>query len=174
MQPANPLRLFIALPVPEPAGRALSAYAVKFRGLRFAKNLHLTLTFIGNVPASDPYESALASVHGRPFSILVDCLGIFRQGILWAGANPNPDLLALKSAIDAALGPTGLIAEKRLYKPHITLSRFSPGRAAEFAKITDSLNPNLSWLADRFILYKSTLAPTGAIHEIIREFALAG
>ncbi|MDR1036488.1 MAG: 2'-5' RNA ligase family protein, partial [Deltaproteobacteria bacterium] len=105
------LRLFTAIPVPEAAFREIRK-ALSGRGdilERLPSRLHVTLRFMGNVPASllpEVREALLTASGPPPFSLELGPLGVFRRRedtVLWAGLKPSEELSALKARVDAAL-----------------------------------------------------------------------
>ncbi len=99
-----------------------------------AKDLHLTLHYLGNTPQEDIAllgEALETAVEGVP-PIEVDYrgLGAFpsleRPRVLWAGVQ-EPDggtcLRDLQRAIGRALREVGYRPEKRAFHPHVTLAR---------------------------------------------------
>jgi 2'-5' RNA ligase len=92
--------------------------------------------------------------------------------VLWLGLDPAEPLANLKRAIDASLGPD---TEHASYSPHLTLARFTH-------KPDPTLTQFLSrhrgyhgapWPVACFTLYKSTLHPGAAVHEVVATYPLA-
>jgi 2'-5' RNA ligase len=96
-----------------------------------AANIHLTLKFLGHIPA----ESAEA-VHGKlrqglagraPFELEVRGLGAFPSAshprVLWAGVRPHERLAALQQEVEAWCEALGHAREERAFHPHLTVGR---------------------------------------------------
>lgn len=137
---APPVRLFVALDVPEriqaPIIDALASWRRSFPELRWVppQNWHLTLMFMG---ATDPrwlgwVRERLSGVATgiRPFHMRLGGLGSFpsaeRAGVIWAGLDEGePEATALASKIQAALAPR-FPAHGRGFRAHLTLARCDP------------------------------------------------
>jgi 2''-5'' RNA ligase len=132
------MRLFIGIEFPEPVIAALSAAQAQLRADcergRFKRweNFHLTLKFLGEVPAAGvprliPPLAAVAAGIG-PFSVGLGRLGRFGAGVpvrtVWADvAGDLERLAALQRRVETALVPCGFPAERRPWRPHITLAQ---------------------------------------------------
>jgi len=128
--PAAGVRLFIAL-WPEAAVReALYAQAAPYAALGRrlpARNLHVTLAFLGAVPAGRIEELARLLRSARPpaCKLSFDRLGYFaRTRVLWAGCSVVPaPLAAYQQRLMTAQAGAGFRDEKRDFEPHVTLLR---------------------------------------------------
>ena len=103
-------------------------------------NLHLTLKFLGEV---DPgvtadiitaLDSACAGRHALGLNA-AGC-GAFPNArapkVVWLGLGGQTDLVAqMARAVETALEPLGFEAEKRAFKPHLTLGRVRRPLAGE-------------------------------------------
>ena len=130
------MRVFYAIEFPEPVQSEFAALrnAVRDRmekgSLTRTGNFHLTLRFIGEAaPVDWPAlmrigETAARSI--RPFSLLPTGWGTFGkpgQSILWIGLRNDPSLLALQSAVEAAVQSGGYPGETKPFRPHVTIGR---------------------------------------------------
>jgi 2'-5' RNA ligase len=177
------MRLFIAVDLP-PALRALVAKLCQGIGdARWTRpeQLHITLRFMGDTPEAEVPEvqRKLRDVVVPGFSLALTGPGFFPPPgsrkparVLWLGLAPPAPLQALKLAIDDVLGPDPE-ADRRGFSPHLTLARF-PTRPrdldqflARHAGFTAGPFPVPS-----FRLYRSTLRPEGALHEILETYPL--
>ncbi|MBX3661884.1 MAG: RNA 2',3'-cyclic phosphodiesterase [Burkholderiales bacterium] len=139
------MRLFFAL-WPQPALRtALAAAARRLQpgcGGRMpaARNLHLTLAFLGDVAAGRLPE--LAEIAGEaaaavpPFTMGLECFGWWpRQRLVWAAPVACPPALqVLAEVLAGGLRAAGFRSERRRFLPHVTLlrdARHAPAAAAE-------------------------------------------
>jgi 2'-5' RNA ligase len=106
------------------------------------QDLHLTLAFLGDVPAERRacYEAAADDIRGAPFEVRLERVGHWpRPRILWCGPQANPpELAALVQSLEAALRPCGFAGEDRAYAAHLTLAR----------KVTTPPAPLAAWHAD--------------------------
>lgn len=108
-----------------------------------AENLHLTLHFLGSIPAA-PVIEQLERIEAAAFSVVIDGLGRFDQPdgstVIWARVEPNFELSDLHRTAAEALTPVGYQPEERPYVPHITLaSCASSANAPEIDRLFASL-----------------------------------
>jgi RNA 2',3'-cyclic 3'-phosphodiesterase len=121
------LRLFTAIDIPPDIKARLATLLNRLRPLADlkwvpAEKLHITTKFIGEWPEErlDELKQALAPVKvPAPIDIVIRGLGRLPRA-LYAAVEPNDALTALAAATDQA---TGIPAEDRAYRPHITLAR---------------------------------------------------
>ncbi|MBU4565204.1 MAG: RNA 2',3'-cyclic phosphodiesterase [Desulfarculus sp.] len=153
-------------------------------------NLHLTLKFLGEVDPSatadiiTALEGALAG-RSAPGLSAAGC-GAFPNArspkVVWLGLGGQTDLVAqMARAVETALEPLGFEAEKRAFKPHLTLGRVRRPRRGAGAPSTAPLSRALaalaaaagpSFRADRVVLMKSTLTGSGPIYESLHHVTL--
>jgi len=125
-------RMFVAIDLPEDVRVGLVGLDPHLRGLRWlgASQLHLTLSFLGEVAAQPEQRliAALAEIRGPRFRLVLQGLGSFSRNrqpaVVWAGVEcAGPDLLRLQRRVcDAGLA-AGLAAETKPYHPHVTVGR---------------------------------------------------
>lgn len=167
---AEGLRLFFALWPDPPLRAALAGAAAVLRGSCGgrpppARNLHLTLAFLGDVPPSRlPELTALAAgIPLRPFTLTLDRIGWWpRQRLAWAGAQDCPAALeGLAGTLSAGLRAAGFRSERRSFVPHVTLlrdaQRAPPQTVAE-------LPP---WKVTQFVLASSEPSAHGVAYRIV-------
>ncbi len=134
------------------------------------ETLHLTLAFIGGIPAKRLRELALvAGAIGAPrFELILDRLDwVEKKKTVWAGASLLPEALrALAAELDARLRANGFRTEERPFAAHVTLLRNArrPDGLPEHAPI--------AWPVDEFVLAESELAPEGANYHVIGRWPL--
>lgn len=154
-------------------------------------NLHLTLKFLGEVDpgaTADIITAVERACAGRPpLELAAQGCGAFpgprAPKVVWLGLVGGTDPLAgLARAIEAALAPLGFEAEKRAFKPHLTLGRVRRPRRGGKAPSTAPLSRALAGLAGvagpafrakGVTLLKSTLTGSGPIHEPLHRVTLA-
>ncbi len=140
-------RLFVAIEVPSPVRAAVDEAIRRWRGEIDARWVppdarHVTLRFLGSVAPDDVagVRRAVASAAATlgPVRTRLRGLGAFpstaRARVLWAGLDDRPGCLAgVALAVDAALATevgshllSPLRAERRPFRPHLTLGRCDP------------------------------------------------
>ncbi len=167
-------RLFVGLTPPREVREALLAATGGVESARWQDEgqLHLTLRFVGDIPAPEAEDLAaeLGRVLAAPFTLRLAGVGHFerkgRAHTLWAGVAPSPELAALQAKVERVCQHVGLEPEPRKYAPHVTLARL-PGSAG----------PIGGWLAEHgafaappwpvsdFALVESTLGTGGSHYE---------
>lgn len=140
-------RLFFALSPDEAARRAMDAYAPIARaacGGRAvqARNLHLTLAFLGHMPvaATPAVIAAVAGVPRLDYEMVVDQARHWRHNrILWLGPSVVPEPVArMCEALRQALREAGVRYDDKPFVPHVTLLRAArvPPAPLEIAPVT--------------------------------------
>lgn len=134
-------------------------------------NVHLTLAFLGDVPAERVVDvTTMADAIGAaPFELRVDSCGYWHHNrIVWAGsAQCPPRLHDLVTRLTAMLRVADFQCETRNYVPHVTLLR--EARHAPALQITEAI----SWRAGDFVLARSDRRETGIVYEIVKRWPLA-
>jgi len=178
---AKPLRLFVAVDVPEEVKDNLRSATARFRdripGARWTNTdaWHVTVKFLGTtwprlVEEVRATVGAVAGEQGRFETALTD-LGAFpsptRARVLWAGlADEDGRFAELAASLDRAL-EEHFDPEQRAFTPHLTLARLVPPRnLREF--VPDLVGTNVAserFAAAALVLYRSHLSPAGARYE---------
>jgi 2'-5' RNA ligase len=156
---AAPQRLFLALWPDAAVRRALAARRDRFVWPAGAApvadaRLHLTLHFIGDVPATRvPGLRAALRVAAPPFDLELDRAEVWAGGlvVLRPSAVPAP-LAELRASLAAALLAAALPVERRPFRPHVTLARRAAGVA------WPALRP-LRWAVNGYALVRSQPGP---------------
>lgn len=171
-------RLFFALwppsPVVESLVRIARDYAGKFGGRATDKRtIHLTLAFLGDVPASG-VPALVEAVHRislPPFELSIDRLGGWAHNrLMWAGTTQVPDgLSALAEGLRACAQNLGYPLEHRPYTPHITLVRKLPSFSPEAP--LPAIEP-MRWSCDAFSLIDSRPGDPVARYRSLADFRL--
>jgi len=144
------------------------------------ENLHLTLTFIGEVNEADAedLDEALEAIRAPRFSLKLQGTGSFdtrgNPATLWAGVADSPALHHLKDKIDRRLQQYAIPFEKRKYAPHVTLARLKnpdPAKIAGFMQ-QHNLFSTEEFEISEFTLFHSHLTKHGAAYEALKEYPL--
>ena len=176
------IRLFAALPVPEEIGEALLARQEGIPRARWRPQeaLHVTLRFFGEVsnPVAAELDEALAAVRMPAFDVALAGAGVFGEAAhmraVWGGVEENGDLRRLAAKCETAAKRVGLAAEKRTYRPHVTLAylkRAEPAKVGTWLQ-AHSLLKSPPWRADNFGLYSSWSGPDGSRYDLERSYPL--
>lgn len=178
-----PLRLFVALDLPDAVRHDLATIAHGIPGARWVpeENYHLTLRFIGAIEhwQAHDVDEALAGIRARPFELALGGLGTFeRQGrvqALWVGVQRNEALALLQSKVENALRRVGLESERRRFAPHVTLARTEAAEPAKIAAYMQRHNlfRSPAVRVDSFTLFSSHLGRECATYTPEVEYALA-
>lgn len=141
-----------------------------------ADQIHLTLKFIGEIPATevDSVAAALEEVAGsfRPFDMGFGAIGAFpsprRPRVIWLGVEQTPELRFVKDDLERRLADLGIAREERPYQPHVTLGRAPrDAEAGEFRRLEEvarSLRIPDVYRVTHLDLMKSQLGTGGAVH----------
>lgn len=188
------MRCFIALEVPAEVRAAIARAQQALRAaapradVRWADpaTIHLTLKFLGEVPAeqvTDVSAAAAATVAtAPPFHLAVGGLGAFpspsRPRVVWAGITAGgPPLAALAARVEAAMEPLGFAREARPFHGHLTVGRVrSLAGVRPLAQAVEAAGALAlgAWTAREIVLFESRLLPTGALHHALGTHPLAG
>jgi RNA 2',3'-cyclic 3'-phosphodiesterase len=170
-------RLFVGLELPSSCKKALRALDPHLSGLRWLPEgqLHLTLTFLGDVeaPAEDRLREALREVRVPSFFLPLRGVGVFNSrdwpSVAWAGVGKgHPHLFALHRRIQDAVLFAGLEANLKPFHPHVTIARakgISQQTIQPFIRRHAETEFGL-FKVTGFLLYSSVLAAGGAIHRV--------
>lgn len=171
------MRLFAALPIPDPARGAVVAFLDDLRRSNWpvrwirTEGIHLTLKFYGEVMPErlDVIEEALRfAVAGTgPIPLRITELGAFptaaRPRVLWIGVDAPPALELLQDRLERGGEEIGFPPEGVPFQPHVTLGRVREGhrlppRALEVHPPPTETQP---FLAEQLVLYESVLTSDG-------------
>lgn len=133
------IRTFIAIELDAALRAALAELQSELKRAPLARlgrwvdpnGIHLTLKFLGNVPANRLPElrQALhrAAREVEPFELTLAGLGCFspkQPRVIWVGVqDPSGALGRLQCAVERETGIIGFPAEDRPFSPHLTLAR---------------------------------------------------
>lgn len=152
-----------------------------------AKNMHLTLKFLGEVSIANlEMLNSIIRVEAdkqHKFEISVGDLGAFpsihRPRVIWVGIEAPPELYSLQQGIESETSRLGYAPEKRPFSPHLTIGRVS--RNANSNNIHQIANVLVdckvgfigATRVNSLHLYRSDLHPDGAIYTKIDSADLA-
>lgn len=198
---SDELRLFVAIELPAPILEALQTLQNRLKAadtghtVRWVQptGIHLTLKFLGEVPAGrrmDITRAMEAAVDGHaPLTLSAAGLGCFpntrRPRVVWAGlAGDLAPLADLQRSVERALVPLGFPPEDRAFSPHLTLGRVRREASAGQAQALGDLIarqaaemgavPLASWSAGVVSLMRSELDRGGARYTCLAEAPLLG
>ncbi|TYC59264.1 RNA 2',3'-cyclic phosphodiesterase [Marinobacter sp. BW6] len=174
-------RLFFGLEVPSEITDRLLKVRSAVPGAKWqsAGQLHITLLFLGMVSQEDleALAGSARDIKSEPFLLDVAGVGCFGQSErpknLWAGVQPEAPVAALNKALGVRMETLGFGAERRVFRPHITLARFK--------RKAGSVEPLLVEYGDsrfgqfqvtEFVLFESKPGPTGSVYSVIERFPL--
>lgn len=175
------MRLFAAVPIPDPArGQILKLLGHLRDGgwpVRWVhdEGLHMTLKFFGEVGAErlDVIVEALrfAGAGAGPLPLRLGELGAFptrsRPRILWIGIEAPPSLELLQDRIERGCEAIGFPPEGAPFQPHVTLGRVREGQRLPAGSLGDQaerLEPT-PFVANELVLYESLLTTSGPRYE---------
>ena len=132
-----------------------------------ARDLHLTLAFVGEVAREGvaEVERAAGEVEPRAATLLLDRPGFWKHNrIVWAGASSlPPELCALSLELRGALKRSGVAFDAREFVSHVTLLR-----DAREPRTIPALAP-IRWDWESFVLAASSPG-SGRRYEILRRW----
>lgn len=180
----HPMKLFLALALPEPIEDELWPLHGGVPGADWTApaDHHLTLRFLGEVPPDRQLalEQALRSFRFASLPLQLRGLGHFpprgRPKVLWAGLADNPELLRLQTKLERLVVGLGFGPEPRQYAPHVTLARLRnspPHRVAEWLG-AHGLFAGQPWQADEIVLFSSRGLAGETDYQVEARFAAVG
>lgn len=176
-------RLFFGLELPPEIKARLLKIRSAVPGAKWqgAEQLHITLLFMGAVSQED-LEAMAGSARGiksEPFLLDVAGIGCFgqpqRPKNLWAGVQPEAPVAGLNKSLGALMERRGFGAERRVFRPHITLARFKR-QAGSVEPLLDEYSDSRfgQFQVTEFVLFESKPGPAGSVYSVIERFPLRG
>jgi 2'-5' RNA ligase len=187
------IRSFLAFELPGEIKSIVDRVAGEVRrsglDVRWVKveNIHLTVVFLGNIQTEDlegiEREAEDICLRYRPFEIALGGMGCFpnprNPRVVWLGLEGDLQRMApFRDALQEKLEPFGVKAEKRPFRPHLTLGRFkkqgkSDGRFLEILSSHKDLTSPVCSL-NELVWFKSDLKPGGAVYTKMLSWPLSG
>lgn len=189
------VRCFVAIELPADVKRELASLSENLRDSCRApvkwvegEAMHLTLKFLGNVPASQIEEirSAVASActDTGPLRLHAAALGAFPSArnprVVWVGLQGDAEALGrLAERIDDSTASLGFARESRPFTPHLTLGRVrqeaTTTQRASIAMALENATPANPEPFDvsQVSIMRSQLSPRGARYTCLGRVDLA-
>jgi 2'-5' RNA ligase len=168
-------RLFFALWPGEPLRRELAERVAAFvppgtGRVQRPDQLHLTLEFLGSVPAErlPVIRGAAAEVRAEPFEVVLDALEYWRRPrvLCLVARDVPPALAALVQALRAELAARGFETERRPYRAHLTVAR-KVDRPPDLSPADP-----VRWPATDFVLVESITERSGSVYRPLAAWPL--
>lgn len=169
------MRIFVAMPLPHDTAEAVSAWMegerLRYPRLRWVRpgQVHLTLRFLGDVPAStvSELEKAVEGMELSPVGFTLDGTGCFRAGVAglpsvyWIGGDFDPKAARMAAELGRIRDDRGRMEKPGRFTPHLTVAR--QGRFEGEARLS---RPG-PWRGEmrRLVVYNSTLSSKGSSYE---------
>lgn len=168
-------RLFFAVWPDAPAAQALHETAREAQRtcggrLMRRETLHLTLAFLGEIPAARLVDATAvaADIRFDAFTLTLDRLDYWKHNrILWAGGESAP-LAALANRLGDGLRAAGFRLEARPFVAHLTLLRDAR------CESVPPLAASIAWPVSEFTLVESVLTDKGSRYEIVGRWPARG
>ena len=187
------VRTFIAIELSEEVRAGLTRLQEELKrrgeGVKWVRpeGIHLTLKFLGNVPADRIEEIAQAvrdaCVGFSPFQISFAGLGCFpnlrRPRVIWVGVEGETETVArLQRAIEGNLAALGFPPEERGFSPHLTLGRVrkevGSGERRRLGQLIEATAAGQlgGMMVEAINVMRSDLKPTGAVYTQLASIKL--
>ncbi|MBA3346776.1 MAG: RNA 2',3'-cyclic phosphodiesterase [Gemmatimonadales bacterium] len=171
------MRLFAAIPLPEPARTQIVGLLERLREsgwpVRWVhhEGLHLTLKFFGEVPTErlEVIEEAVrfAGQGTGPLALRLAELGAFpslnRPRVLYVAVDAPSALELLQDRLERGTEAIGFAPEGTPFQPHLTLGRVREGQrcpARDLEEYADTYE-QVPFVATELVLYESILTTRG-------------
>lgn len=177
-------RLFIALPIPDEIAADLASLQSGVPDARWVsvENLHVTLCFAGEVHGAvlRDLEEELSDIAGPRFAVALAGVEQFSSGkqprALVARVEKSDRLDWLQQKVSIVTRNCGIEVERRKFRPHVTLARFSNGaetghHIAQFMASHSTFRAG-PWIAEHFALYSSRPGRNRSIYTEQAAYAL--
>jgi RNA 2',3'-cyclic 3'-phosphodiesterase len=176
------IRLFAAIAIPPDIGEGLIRRQRELPGARWrpSEAFHVTLRFFGEIAESlaDDLDAELAAVPGEALRLTLEGAGSFDDAgvphAVWVGVPEDPALRRLAARCETAARRAGLPADRRAWRPHVTLAYLRGADPASVAAWIQAHNLLKSppFTVTSFGLYSSHLGDAGAVYRLERSYPL--
>ncbi len=184
------MRTFIAIEIPDEIKQEMAKVQDRLKksgadaGWTRPEGIHLTLKFLGEVPAPeiDKIKAALrGAVEGKEkFRIEIGGAGVFpnerNPRVVWIGISGDLEKLsALQASVEDSMAAIGFEPEERKFTPHLTLGRikYIKSRGAWQTSLDETRDVRLPGFDVAAVsLMKSELHPKGAVYTEIGKVEL--
>lgn len=146
------------------------------------ENIHLTLRFIGEIPAGlvGMICSEITGLRYEKFKIHVKGIGAFpsfnRPRVIWAGVEDGSDkVINIHKQVEKIIRRLGIPPEREEFTPHITIARVKSMRGLEalIKTLNQLINVEFGYSdVTRVYVKKSVLTPSGPIYSNICQVDL--
>lgn len=168
-------RLFFALWPGEAVRARLAAEVQTYAGLGraiAARNLHVTVVFLGAVPVEriDDVHAAAKMTRGGKFLLHLERMEFWRRSHLLAliAERTPSELQALADALRSRLRERGFeLRDHETFRPHVTLVR-----DVEREPVAPGVAP-VEWPVESFALVESQVGQRGSEYTVLHEWPLA-
>ena len=143
------------------------------------QNIHVTLRFLGEIPASlvESVYAAMRQIKFQSFNLELEGLGFFpdyrRPNVVWVGMTKGEvELRSIFDQLEPNLRNLGFAPDRKGFSPHLTIARVRSGRNREkLVEAVEALKDQNfgSITVDRVKLKKSVLTPKGPIYTTLYE-----
>ena len=180
------IRTFLALELPQTVREKLSVHAElisghdKLQHVRWLPtvNYHLTLAFLGNIEyvlissLQLKLEQNLSFIKAVPFRFTEIAPFPFSGSpkIVAAMLEHSDELIQLQHNTARCVRALGLSLERRRFTPHVTLGRLKPRSQKSLAFQPQPIF--LEGVSEKVVIFKSELAPKGAVYTSLGEISL--
>jgi 2'-5' RNA ligase len=186
-------RVFCAVEIPTPARRHLLDHIARLKeaapetqaSWSREANLHLTLKFLGEIPAASVEKltnAASRAVAGlSPFSIQLEHTGVFPNNaaprVLWIGVNDlSGTLVDLQARLETEAAQAGFAKEGRRFQPHLTVARL---RKPQYARMLATAHQQLEFapeaiVVSELLVIRSEPSSAGSKYTIVSRHELKG
>jgi 2'-5' RNA ligase len=188
------LRLFIAIPIPEPVWDEIIRIQLELQPLvpraaaRWTRpdQFHLTLRFLGDVPVAG-LEKLKESVNAvcrsaQPLQLRATGIGFFPSPhsprVVWVGIDDQAGLLVdLQKRIETAISSFTVEPGEKNFSGHVTLGRLKNLRPPDARKLAAHAQTVMArtfgeWTTQEIEIIRSELSPVGARHTTLAVFRL--
>ncbi len=185
------VRLFVAINLPPEIRTALWRAAQPLRDLDVsvrwipAESIHMTLKFLGDVPAEREREvvgAVESTVAGTSrFVLPVGGVGGFpsrgQTRVVWLGCEPVPALELLQDRLERRFEAIGFPISGRPFRPHLTLGRVRRSATSADVRALEPKMEALSYEAEVDVrsidVMQSELSSRGARYTVLHAVELA-